>query len=1080
MEVRAGEGVNRLLVRCPARYVIVPDFFGDDMVFGPEDLTRPRLRLPAENFCLGLSDQGSAEVMCVWQSSQQQAVAVPSSPGLLERRAGKRLARRPLRAGRSRPPRTRASGSPASTVRASGTSRSSRPKMPSRRRRWIGNRPLRRSGGPTCSRAMAPRSPGSSTIRMPRQDDQAAADAGSADHPCCFEAGRAVVRLPGELQTAPGRSSLLVYALDRSRATPLTTFCPIDVLRNTLGVGPCEYILKTEGLATETNPTPDNVMTWVEKQFGRNRQKKAAEEIQELLGQMVAHVGHAQARIERYGSFAREVCDLCGQAALGQPGLADVAALRSIGGDHRAGRGGLLQENTLAGGTRPAVGRAGHGPDRPEEQSGRVRETRSGTPRDRRGRGSHAGQVPHGRADGCNNRPPCSPRTTPHRRRWPARSRPASNRCSKPSRCCSIPGGPSCSHVLLAGGFRGVGCSPCWHVRRSPRRQRATAASPPSGRRAENLFANASFEQGRELWRMDLGGKTAGRFTVDSHEAGAGQQSALLSIGAVDQWGVQFGQTMDAAAPGKTCTFAVLAKSVKGPVALRLEIERRGEPYDRAVASERFTVTADAWTELHVTFQVAKPFPQGWFAYVSCNQPDCEYRLDMFRLYEGEYVAYHEAARQETLAAEVRLFDTGVSSAAPLPGEAYRQASRLGPGAGRHDRSPVPRRRRDRERSPGSGAAPGRAGGGSVLAGRAKVPHSAPCWLRPDAPPGATLASLATAENGPGEVIVEAGFQSPGGKTFGLRYALEMGQLFVRTEPSSSPPVAALSVEAPCRFVVLPDFFADDIVVDAARMPVDSADLPSENFLLRMLPGGNAIVMSVTSSRDEDARIELSGPRNDAGRRLVTRSSLSFGKEGKIWVAVIEAPGVWHERDVAKDGGQADYSPGLENAVSGPVAGRLEPAGQADRQLGDDCPEKRRAVREIRLGERAEHHPQHPIALDHGSGNVSVSLLAGHGGARLSPTARTRDPLRRAGLDLSDQAGAGDPARGIHGCGRRAGDARRGPVRVHPRRGRAKAPSTKGVPPAPRGTRWPRSMAATSKSRRGRKSSRSCRRWSCL
>ncbi len=94
---------------------------------------------------------------------------------------------------------------------------------------------------------------------------------------------------------------------------------------------------------------------------------------------------------------------------------------------------------------------------------------------------------------------------------------------------------------------------------------------------------------------------------------------------------------MDAAAPGKTCTFAVLAKSAKGPVALRLEIERRGEPYDKAVASERFTVTADAWTELHVTFQVAKPFPQGWFAYVSCNQPDSEYRLDMFRLYEGEY-----------------------------------------------------------------------------------------------------------------------------------------------------------------------------------------------------------------------------------------------------------------------------------------------------------------------------------------------------------------------------------------------------------------------------------------------------------
>ena len=417
----------------------------------------------------------------------------------------------------------------------------------------------------------------------------------------------------------------------------------------------------------------------------------------------------------------------------------------------------------------------------------------------------------------------------------------------------------------------------------------------------ENLFANASFEEGRELWRMDLGGKTTGRFTVDSREAGAGQQSAFLSIGAVDQWGVQFGQAMDAAAPGKTCTFAVLAKSAKGPVALRLEIERRGEPYDKAVASERFTVTADAWTELHVTFQVAKPFPQGWFAYVSCDQPDSQYRLDMFRLYEGEYVAYHEAARQEALAAEVSLFDTGVSSAASLPGEAFRERAGWaqvpqdttdhqfrGDAVIANDRLAVVLRRG------GPGAEVYSMGAESATLCAVLAPAGAP--------PEATLASLAAAENGPGEVIVEAGFQSPGGKTFGLRYALEMGQLFVRTEPSSStPPVAALSVEAPCRFVVLPDFFADDIVVDAARLPVDSADLPSENFLLRLLPGGNAIVMSVTSSREEDARIELSGPLNEAGRRLVTRSSLSFGKEGKIWVAVIEAPGIWHERDVAKE-----------------------------------------------------------------------------------------------------------------------------------------------------------------------------------
>ena len=48
----------------------------------------------------------------------------------------------------------------------------------------------------------------------------------------------------------------------------------------------------------------------------------------------------------------------------------------------------------------------------------------------------------------------------------------------------------------------------------------------------------------------------------------------------------------------------------------------------------------------------------------------------------SEYLAYRDVAQQETLAAQVRLFDTGARSAAPLPGEAIGPV----PGAGEHDR----------------------------------------------------------------------------------------------------------------------------------------------------------------------------------------------------------------------------------------------------------------------------------------------------------------------------------------------------------------------------------------------------------
>ena len=46
-------------------------------------------------------------------------------------------------------------------------------------------------------------------------------------------------------------------------------------------------------------------------------------------------------------------------------------------------------------------------------------------------------------------------------------------------------------------------------------------------------------------------------------------------------------------------------------------------------------------------------------------------------------------------------------------------------------------------------------------------------------------------------------------------------------------------MKAPCRFAVLPDFFGDDMLVDAAAIPMGRAELPSENFLLHMVPGGD-------------------------------------------------------------------------------------------------------------------------------------------------------------------------------------------------------------------------------------------------
>jgi hypothetical protein len=305
LEVRPSAGVARLRLQVASRYVVVPDFFGDDMVFTPNalpgtpiTLPRTRITLPTENLCLTPLDHGHALLMCVWQSSRlgAEATIVGSMfAGVeVECLSGKSLwlsvlegaglwHEQPLTAESAKTPLVL----------------DWKPPFPGKwRADLVGPRGVARS----------------SYFRGRPETDEDLPLATAQSCSCRWEGERAVVHGPASEESPSGwpyPRPLLIYAMDRTRATPLTAFCPIDVLRNTLGVGPCQYILQTEGLATDSNPTPGNVMTWIEKQFSRKRQQKSADEIRDLLKQMTEHVGHAGQRIQRYGDLARDVRKLC-------------------------------------------------------------------------------------------------------------------------------------------------------------------------------------------------------------------------------------------------------------------------------------------------------------------------------------------------------------------------------------------------------------------------------------------------------------------------------------------------------------------------------------------------------------------------------------------------------------------------------------------------------------------------------------------------------------------------------------------------------------------------------------------------
>jgi len=125
---------------------------------------------------------------------------------------------------------------------------------------------------------------------------------------------------------------------------------------------------------------------------------------------------------------------------------------------------------------------------------------------------------------------------------------------------------------------------------------------------------------------------------VDDGDAAEGTHSAVVTMGAISEAGGQFGQRVNGPIKvGKTYTFAVLVKVVRGPVRMRLEVERAASPWDRAFKGKDVTVPEGKWTELHATFRADKPYPEGWSAYISCAGEGGVFRADMFRLYEGEY-----------------------------------------------------------------------------------------------------------------------------------------------------------------------------------------------------------------------------------------------------------------------------------------------------------------------------------------------------------------------------------------------------------------------------------------------------------
>ena len=132
------------------------------------------------------------------------------------------------------------------------------------------------------------------------------------------------------------------------------------------------------------------------------------------------------------------------------------------------------------------------------------------------------------------------------------------------------------------------------------------------------------------------------------------KKSALIRMGSLVSF--QFGQKLPAGQMGKTYTFAARVKALRGPAGARLEVERAGRPWDRAARGPDLTLRPGDWTELHLTFPVDKPYPEGWQAYLNGSGEGATFQVERMRLYEGPYLPGGDAAPAATDAPGRNLF----------------------------------------------------------------------------------------------------------------------------------------------------------------------------------------------------------------------------------------------------------------------------------------------------------------------------------------------------------------------------------------------------------------------------------------
>ena len=393
VEVKPVKNANSIDIGMNARYTLLPDFFGDDVVFDPAKFKADTLTVPAENFLLNLLEEESGILMCVWQGTLTLGKEMSRGDGPDPRvdliLSGQGPARRIKGA------RIEFLGKPVYVSVLEHANLWHDVDVSS----WTGYKPTpvkwkRPFDAKWCANFVV--AEGQATrdwhtrsqsfdFRGPtKKGDKpwwTRKQGGSEDRPVIWqEASRFMVypcsfkneetrlclyadmaeRRKAEGQTGKARKQnkeapavyppniydkVIIYCLDRASETPMTVFTPVDIMRNTLGQGPCEYVLDLEGVKPRLDGGTRKLLAgatcglWEKHIYPISLKTRKLKDGEKLPEKTYTHLMHAMEdmalfikavhdRIREYKKWGRDTAGFCeaeaGKSAKVKPLATDI------------------------------------------------------------------------------------------------------------------------------------------------------------------------------------------------------------------------------------------------------------------------------------------------------------------------------------------------------------------------------------------------------------------------------------------------------------------------------------------------------------------------------------------------------------------------------------------------------------------------------------------------------------------------------------------------------------------------------------------------------------------------------------